>query len=187
MRRTLALTLALALPIGISACDDDGTSPDDDLTSGSFEATVSGGLTGEFSGDAFFGETTDPTTGNTFWVMILSSGSETSGRTIYFGRVGASRPGTGTLDLVDLSTDQPGSGGLFAWFFDFTGQASTGFFNSTGGSMTVNQSSGDAMTGTFTIEASGTAIQAGQPVEIDVEITGSFNASSGQVGLPSVF
>lgn len=186
MRRILALTLAMALPLGLSACKDDGTGPNDDLADGTFEASVSGGVTADFTGQAFFGEANDPGSGESYWVLILTSGSENSGRTIYFGRLG-SRPGTGTAEIADISTDEPETGEVFSWFFDYTSQTLAGAFGSTDGVLTITESSGDQMTGSFTIAATGTAIQNGEAVEVDISITGSFDAQSGNVGLPGTF
>ncbi len=185
MRRLLMLTLALALPVGITACNENGTGPDDDdLAEATFEASVTGDMTAEFDGTAVFGEATDPETGEDFWVLILTSGdSETTGRTIYFGREGA-RPGGGTISLANVEDDDPESGEVFALYFDYT-QGAYGLFASTGGTLTITHSSSDDMAGSFAIEAAGTVVQGNEAVDVEITITGTFNADNGSVGLPT--
>jgi hypothetical protein len=188
MRRIAVLALALALPIGTAACgDDNGTGPDDGLATATFTASVSGDLSSEFQGQAFFGEATDPETGDDYWVLILTTGSQNSGQTVYFGRRGA-RPGNGTSNLTDIEDSDLDveAGQIFALYLDFTSQQSYGVFASSGGTLTVSESSGSKMTGTFSIQATGTSVQGQTPVEVNVTITGEFNAQNGNVGFPGV-
>jgi hypothetical protein len=178
--------MALALPFALSACGDDSTGPDDDQGAGTFSATVSGGVSDSFSGQAFFGEGTDPDTDETGWVLWLTtSESETSGQAIYFVRQGT-RPGTGTHSLADIENDELAAGAIGAMMIDYESDSFGGVFVSTGGSLVLSESDNDRMKGSFTIEASGFVTEAGEPVETSVTITGQFDGTGGNVVYPGL-
>ncbi len=185
MSRLLALSMALVLPFAVTACGDDSTGPDDQGT-GTFSATVSGDVSDNFSGEAFFGEGTDPDTGETGWILWLTtSESETTGKAVYFVREG-SRPGTGTHSLANMENDELQPGVIGAMMIDYESESFSGVFVSTGGSLVLNESGNDRMKGSFTIQATGFTVEAGAPVEASVTITGQFDGIGGDVAYPGI-
>lgn len=188
-KKSLTLALLLALPLTLAACgDDDETTGPGDVVEGTFSASLSGDLDESLDGVAFFGESTDPATGETAWVLWLSTTeSETTGRTLYFARYD-DRPGTGTYSLANVETDdfQTGASGEVGSFYLDTASDGAAVFGSTGGSLVITESEGDRMEGTFTVQATGSIWDGSTTRDGDVTITGEFTAVGGTTYFPSL-
>lgn len=185
MKKSFVLALLLALPLTLGACgDDDDPSGPETPAEGSFSASISGDLDDSLDGLAYFGESTDPSTGETAWVLWLStSESETSGKTLYFARYD-DRPGTGTYALTNVENDDLDTGELGSFYLDSSGQGAA-IFGSTGGSLVITDSDDDRMEGTFTVQATGTVFDGSTSSDGDVTITGEFTAVGGTTYFPS--
>lgn len=185
MTRLFATILALPLVAGLAGCEGDDNGTPTEPTTGTFSATVSGAINEEIDGVAFFGESTDPETGETGWVLWLSTSEQQSaGNTLYFFRLG-DRPGTGTYPLADLEEDDYEDGDLGALYNSVNQDGSGGAtFISTGGTLTVSASSSGGMEGSFDIQAFGTVFSGGTATQGTVTIEGSYDAIGGTVGFP---
>ena len=186
MKRISTLILVLALPLTLSACggDDDPAGPDVDADDGTFALEMSGDVEQSLEGVAYFGAGTDPETGESGWILWLStSEDESTGQTLYFVRNG-DRPGTGTYTLSDPDALEGNDTAIGAVFLGTTGTNSTTMLVSTGGSLVVTESSDGDMEGSFTVQAQGTSFVGGQPAEANVTITGEFDAESGETFHP---
>jgi hypothetical protein len=182
MKKAFAVTLALALPFTIAACNDDGgpTGVDGATT---FTATVSGDVSTSFEGQAHFGQATDPQTGETGWVVWMSTTEDpNTGQNIYLVRQGT-RPGTGTHAFVDLDHIEQ-TDGIGALYLDFSGGQLATVMASTGGTLTLTESSDNRVRGSFSIQAEGIALDQGEPFEGSVTIAGEFSATTGSVFFP---
>lgn len=185
MNRLMTFTAVLAFPLTLAACGGgDSTGPDNGGTAGSFSVSISGDITDSFDGQAFFGEATDPETSETGWVLWLTSTeAQTTGKAVYFVRQG-SRPGTGTHSLANLDDDSLDQGQIGALIFDHTSGSFPVSLFATGGSLVVTNSASSGMSGSFTMQATGVVFDGDEPSEVDVTVTGEFNAIGGNVFYP---
>lgn len=183
--RALAVTgLVGALALGACSGDDTTTgSGGGGGANGSFTATVTGGVTGSFSGDAIQAETPlDPNTGQQGWVLLLGSASGAA-NTVFIVRA-SSRPGTGSYSLVDLNV----SGGLTnnQWgglIFMGAGTSLAFVGISVSGSITITSSSADRVDGTFDFQVTGSDPSNPQQ-QVTATVTGSFSAVGSAVNFP---
>ena len=176
----------ILLGLVASGCGDDGTSPEEELDSASFTATVSGALSRSFSGVATFSAGTDPETGESAWVLYLSTGGNNPTAAtdlIWFAGIGA--PSEGTKSVTDLAeTGDLPEGGVGGFVFVTDQSAGTiGTFLSQSGELRINSLSASRMDGTFTFTADGT-IASQPPVEGSITVQGSFQAENGLFLLP---
>jgi hypothetical protein len=175
---------SIFLLLGLAACSDDGTGPDDNNEQGTFSATLSGPQSASISGFAWqSGSIVDPSTNEQAWVLFLGTES-VGGSFIYVLRRG-NRPGTGSYSFVDLQ----GSGNLqddqFGAVANVTGSggmAFTGF--STGGTFTISSSSDQRVQGTFSIQLSG--FDPATQQEVTATMSGSFNAIANTFAFPGI-
>ncbi len=168
----MALVSALAL---VACSSDDPTDPGGG--NGSFNATVTGGVTASFSGVAIQGEAqVEP--GQQGWVLLLGDVS-TGANSIFIVHFG-SRPTNGTYQLIDLIQGfVPGDWGSVLFLGDGTTISYAGF--SLHGTVTITSSSAELVAGTFDFQVS----DGGQPMVV-VTVTGTFSAISGGVSLPGI-
>lgn len=178
----LALTV---LAVGTLACDDGTSTEEEEVFAGSFSATVTGDFQASYEGEGFFGESTDPETGETVWIVYLISDGESSqaDAALYFVRY-AARPGPGTYDLDDAGDENFGAGDMSAMLIGSTEDSSL-FVHSTGGSLTITESSSGRVEGTFSIDAAGVVLTGGEQSEVTVTIAGEFDVADGTVFFPS--
>lgn len=106
----------------------------------------------------------------------MTHGDE-NGMGIMIGRL-STRPGEGTHAVVDLSDyDETPADVIFAVFIYQQGQ-NLGTFVSTGGELTITQSSANRMQGTFQLLAAGTLMEGGEVRDVTVVISGSSDAGA---------
>jgi len=184
-RMTLSLLRATALvsALAIVACSDDPTDPGVGGGNGSFNATVTGGVSATFSGAAVQGEA-EFETSQPGWIAVLGS-ANLSGNSVLIACF-CSRPADGTYQLIDLNTAGdllPGEWAALLTLGDGTTPTFLGL--STGGSVTITSSSADLVVGTYDYPASGIDLaNPGAPVLATV--VGDFSAVGGTVDLPEI-
>lgn len=181
--RGLAAVLALSL---VAACSDDedgdgATGPD--TSEGTFTATVSGDVDASIQGEAAWGGATDPETGDQAWVVALGDESQNAVLVVH---IGDDQPNEQSYSLADITGTQDFEAGTAALIV-VTIDSSTLSVGSTGGSITVTSSSSDRVQGTFSITASGVLLENGMSTEVDVTISGEFDAvGDSNVGFPGI-
>jgi hypothetical protein len=186
-RASLLLLAALLLPL--AACDSGGSNDEEepDVEDGRVNVSVDGEASGSFDGFAYFYEYTDPNTDETFFGLVLTSvDTETPNTTGEFITIvrQSSRPGAGTYSFAnaddDLDTDDLQSDLFVAIISSATADQDVfGFYISDGGSLTIDQSSADAVSGRFEINATGFTFSSGsqQAEEVNITVEGAFNAN----------
>ncbi len=170
----MALVSALAL---VACSSDDPTDPGGG--NGSFNATVTGGVTGSFSGVAGQAEVDDIGTGQLGWILALGDFSGASN--LIAVALHGSRPGPGTYQLINVLTAGnflPGEWFAFLVLGDGTIESYFGF--SVSGTVTITSSSAELVAGTYDFQVS----DGGTPAVV-ATVTGSFSAVSADVNLPA--
>ena len=170
----MALVSALAL---VACSSDDPTG--NGGGNGSFNATVTGGVAGSFSGVAAQGE--GPVeAGQQGWILALGDVT-TSANSIVVARLGT-RPPVGTYQLIDLVSAGAFLPGDWGGFLFLVGPTDISYFGfSVSGTVTITSSSADRVEGTFDFQVS----DGGNPPVV-ATVTGSFIAVGGVVNLPGV-
>ncbi len=184
-RASLLLLAALLLPL--TACDSGGSSDEETgVEEGRVNVSISGEATGSFDGFAYFYEFVDPDTDDTFFGLLLSNtDTESPGASAEFVTIvrQSSRPDTGTYSFADLDTDLGMDDLPSDLFVALISSASTdkevlGFYVSNGGSLIVDRSSDEAVSGSFEINATGIRLTDGQQTEeVDITVEGAFSAN----------
>ena len=174
--RAMALVGGLAL---VACSSDDPTTPPG---TGSFSATVTGGVTASFSGVAVQGGG-DLGTGQLGWALALGDLSTSTGASNLIGFVlNGSRPGPGTYQLIDFATAPgflPGEWLAFLALGDGTTLSYIGF--SVSGTVTITSSSAELVEGTYNFQVS----DGGQPPVV-ATVIGNFSAVAGDVSIPAL-
>jgi len=170
--------------LALVACSSDPTDPGGGSGgTGSFDATVTGGVSATFSGAAVQGEA-DIETGQSGWIAILGSTS-LSGNSVLIACF-CSRPANGTYSLIDLNTAGdllPGEWALLLTLGDGTTPTYLGF--STGGTVTITSSSAGQVDGSYNVPVSG--FDTANPTAPTVaNVAGNFSAVGGTVNLPEI-
>ena len=143
MLRKVSSLLLMVAPLMVAGCGDDDDPPGPG--NGSFSATVTGDISATISGQALSGFATGE---NAFGMTFVTSDGRYG---VVFVRTGA-RPGNGTYTVGDQAGD-------FAVIvtFDPTPQNATNdddmLFAATSGQITITNSSGTGVTGTFSFDA----------------------------------
>lgn len=168
--------------LAAAACgDDDPAGLGDDGFTANFTASITGDVNTSMSGTAVFATGTDPETGQSAWVMYMTTDSAqafSSGENVAFFGLGAPEERAYVLEDFTQSGDFP-DGGAAGWVILFDGQSVTGIFGSTGGTLTITSLSANRMDGTFTLTATGTVFDGQNATEGTVTVQGSFQATSG--------
>lgn len=183
----LSFSLLLAGLFVFQACSDSSTDSGSDM--GSFNFTIEGDNSGSASGNAVFGGAEDPETDEQGFVVVMTEGDpeeevnfDEEGRIMWLVTAGSSRPGEGTYNILDPDEDeselQDGFYGVI--FFD------SYFYVTESGQVEITNSSGDNVSGTFSVEATGFSFQNPQE-EYNVTITGNFDAMGGDFFVPNNF
>jgi hypothetical protein len=177
-RRALGALLAAVFAAACSSGGaDDTTGPNNNPgTVGSFSATVSGAMSASLSGSAAFGSSS--VSGQQGFAIALVPASGTN--TIFFGRVNAQAPGTGTYQISDFLTQSSVNGALIAALFAGTAQSGQ-IYVSNSGTLTITSASADEIKGNFTVSASAVTVSGTQTVSI----TGTFTAKHGTINVPT--
>lgn len=185
------LLLALALVLGLTACDSGGSN--DDNNGSTSPETVSMSIGGaEVELNAFFASGTDPETGEEGFLIYLTEASDLSGGSGFqtgdaFGIIGraSTRPVTGTYTFMDADfneTDEDLLRDQFIFvYFEGLGGEDGRIILSDGGTLELTTSNSDRVAGTFDIDAT-TATFTGS--EESISIAGSFNAPGTSFFIP---
>jgi hypothetical protein len=177
----LALLVQLST---VAACSDDGNfvGPDD----GSFQAAVSGGLTRNLSGYAYFGMLQgNPSQPEYFVVDLVHELADENDvpYKISFVRALFGLPILTSYPMSFVDTLEPAPDDFVGFLMQMQGIQSIGTFTSTQGSVTFNSASVQQLQGTFNFSARGAFhSQPNQPITVNV--TGTFRAVRGQVLVP---
>lgn len=147
----------LAFLLAVAACGgDDPAGLDDNNAAGTFQASVTGAITGSFSGNATF-----LSQANDAFGLGLFTSATTGQQFVQVNRENGGRPGTGTFTIHDGS-----SGGQFIALASIQGVGIT----SNSGTMTITSSSASEIQGQISYQ--GTISGGGG----NVTITASFRA-----------
>ena len=180
--------LSFLFLFALAACSDDDNDvpdPDPDQDPASFTITYTGDIEAEIEGTAFFSETTDPDTGEDVFVIYLHS-QEMDGTSISFAKKGL-QPGAGSFPIanIDMDADQVDlpENEFLAWGNMHYNEAPMYIYYSDEGTLNLEQSDDNNVIGAF--EFSATGLSTDDPMtELDIEISGSFNAVYGEVPDP---
>ena len=184
-RAHLVLLAALLLPV--SACDSGGSSDEPAVEDGRTSVSISGEASGSFDGFAYFYEYDDPNSEETIFGLVLTNTDtetpQASSEFVILVRQ-SSRPDAGTYSFANFD-DNPDAGDLQSDSFLALVSSATAdqevmtYYISNGGSLTIDQSSDDAVRGSFEIDATGFQLPSGsqQPEEVDITVEGEFNAN----------
>jgi len=138
------LVLSISAMLMVSGC---GNNTDDDLSTGTFSAEVSGAVSHNFTGISVFAvQQIDPPVGNIF---VLSNNTTASGPVfaVNLSMRSDNRPGTGTHQI---GADGSVAG---ASFIRYSEGSESLYFGSVSGQMTVNRSSSDRFEGELNFTA----------------------------------
>jgi hypothetical protein len=185
-RAGLLLLAVLLLPL--TACDSGGSNDEEaDVEDGQVRISISGEASGSFDGFAYFYEYTDPNSGETYFGLVLTNtNTETPSTTSEFITIvrESSRPGTGTYSFANADDDLDADDLQSDLFVAIVSSATTdqdvfGFYVSDGGSLVIDQSSNDTVSGSFELNATGFRFASGsqQPEEVTITVEGAFNAN----------
>jgi hypothetical protein len=169
----LATVLALAV---LTACGDkkSPTGPGTGTGAGTFTATVAGDVTLNMSGQALFWQETVGSA--TEWGLVLVPSLDNVTQIIELWREAGGRPGTGTFAIANM--DEAGPSAIAGVFYAELGTDHAAFFGSTGGQLTISQSSTSRMQGSFSMTAEGFIATGSAVEEGAVTVTAQFDASS---------
>ncbi|MFP4468892.1 MAG: hypothetical protein ACLFN2_07985 [Bacteroidales bacterium] len=191
--KTGRLLLAFIFLFFFAGCGDeeDGDLPGngyDMPDPGEFEAGVTGDIERDLQGTALFDMMVDQDTGDTFFILNLST-NETPTNNMWFSK-GWARPSTGSYQVQDLDPDDlddswaPGED-RFAFLFIDDPDGNMALVLSDGGEVEISRSREDEVAGEFIIQATGFYLTDLNTV-LEVEVRGAFNAIVGEVQLPEL-
>lgn len=172
IRRAASLVVLPFVVLLFGACGgDSSTGPDGDDPS--FEISLSGDVSETFSGDAVFESGVSQEGVNGFGVVAANPG----GGVQSFGLVRqGSRPGSGQFSIADPRGGTVDNGEFLFVVSYQDGAGNTVTLGSTGGSVTIDESSGSHVRGTFQAEVVGATISGSQVDSVSATADGSFNA-----------
>lgn len=165
-----SLALVVLFSVSIFGCGggDAPTGPDD---LGSFEITYSGDESGTISGPAFFHEVTGDAPEQTSFGIFGFDGETPED---HFSLIQINtQPGQGTYDIQDAQTIEPGDR-VFGLAFTL-GTKDLSLFP-IGGTVTLDRSDADRVTGTFEASLMGVVLGDEGSEEITVSAKGTFDA-----------
>lgn len=183
----LGFSLLLAVLFVFQACSDSSTDSGSDQ--GSFNFTVEGDNSGDASGTAVFGGAEDPETDEEGFVVVMTDGDpeeevqlNEAGTAMWLVTAGSSRPGEGNYSIVDPEEDDSELEDGFYGIIVFDDH----LYVTESGEVEITSSSGDNVSGTFNVEATGFSFQNPQE-EHSVTISGNFDAIGGDFFVPNSF
>ncbi|HEY0972437.1 MAG TPA: hypothetical protein VGE02_15820 [Gemmatimonadales bacterium] len=181
------ILLALAGATLLAACSSDRkepTGPGGNAQT-SYQATFKGGLTRTISGQAAFASDNGDTEIG-FALVLADSEDESADDLIFFYRGAAGVPGTGTIDLADYASSEPGAempaSAMIGSAILAAGSANPIFCAASGGSINVQSSASTRLKGTFTMTMLCGTLTGEE--EFETQVTGSFDAAGGSVTIP---
>jgi hypothetical protein len=179
-----------ALFLTMTSCSDDSNTID--MGPGTFKIVITGDVETEFEGFALFSEFADQINGRLFFAMSLISNQGENIKT-WFVRSGQF-PGNDTY-LIELFAreDMDDIGWVFGTdefvgFFIREVELEQDLFFSDSGTITLQLTTDNTMYGDFEFVASGrprySMIGEAEPEQMDVHISGRFNAMFGEIQFP---
>lgn len=186
-QRSRTYLLALILLVGMTGCDSGDSNDEGDsgnLSNGRFTLSTSGAIEMNTEGTAYFGEVTDPDTGEDFFALYLveENSSGAGGNFVWVAREGT-RPGQNIYPLIDIEVDDDLSTGFGAYAVLGGSSSTVSWIVSTGGTLTIDGSSSDQVLGSLSLEGTMISFTGGGTQEEDVEIEATFNAVDGSNNL----
>lgn len=178
----ITFLLAIALFTGCDDNDDPLSPPTDD---GSFLLEISGDVEASFSGEAWFGSSEDPETGQTGFVLWLFTDDENiqTGDNLWFVHLGATQPAETEYpigDFEELEEEEPNPEVFYGIFAGYS--VANAFLGGESGTIDIATATSSEVTGTFSFTASGISLETGD--EITAQMEGEFNAVPGPVVIP---
>ncbi len=145
---------------------------------GDFEITITGDVAASFGGGSTFAGSTSASSSG-FGIFMAST---PSGHVISALKNSAGRPGTGTYQIVDATSsfESLGSNEFVATYIG-TGGGNTSSAVSISGTISITKSSDNQLKGTINFTATGSVFNGTTNEQIDVTITGSFDALGGGI------
>lgn len=187
IRRAKVLCSFLVLLTGIFFIQ--GCSSDSGEAEGTFTITITGDEKREFSGTAVFGGATDPETGEQGFALIMTTAedpenAQSASESAWLVKLNTERPGTGSYSVVDSETEENLETGF--WGFSILGgEQSQVIYFSKSGSVEITKSSGDNVSGNFTIQAKGIGFTGQETQEYEITMNGEFSAIGGNAFIPN--
>lgn len=172
MRRYSYLLFSLFLALTFAACDSDGDGDSNGNGNGNSDignanVTISGDVSGSFSGSAIFGADAEDGTGFTIVLFDQTITTLATGQFVAMGTDGE-RPSPGQYDFEAASGVSFGGG-----YFSSDGSTTGTIVSAQSGTLTITSSSSDQVSGNFTF--TGQAISNGG-VAGTATVSGSFTA-----------
>jgi hypothetical protein len=165
------------------ACGGDSTGPNGNngQPQGTFQATVSGDLSLNLSGQAVFG--TQVQQGSSAFAIALLSGvlGDDGSDVIFIGRDNPTAPGVGTYPIHSASCLTCTADDFAAAYARQVTALDLGLFTSDTGAFTISAASADTLRGTFDFTTSAFVTFGSLTGTDSVRLQGSFTAVAGQV------
>jgi len=193
IHKTSLILLAFIFLFSFAGCDDEEErnlpgNGQDLPDPGKFEASISGDFERDLEGTAFFDSMVDPESGDSFFLLNLST-TETPTTNLWFSR-GGSRPSSGSYQVLNLDIDdlenswRLGEDNFAFWLID-NPTGNMALFFSDGGGVNIHRSQEDGIAGEFVIQATGFYL-ADMNTALEVEVRGAFNAIVGEIQPPDL-
>lgn len=162
---TRTILTAFAAAALVACGDDNGPSgPGNDYR---FELEVSGDMTAQLEGDAFFGADTGANGEPVFAILLMNEDEESM---VLLAKPGTARPGTGTYSFEV----EPGNGEWSGALTSTEGEELLGFFIAESGTITITESTDSRLRGHIQFHATGFTGDLG--TEGEVNVSGEFEA-----------
>ena len=192
--RRLPLLLLLVSALSLTACDSDTDDDGSPVELGSFVLDAVGDdFETSFSGDALFGQETDPESGETvFVIMLTSEGEAGANQSRLMLATDGSRPGEGSYEVLNLGenpdTDEIPANEWVGWLNVDVGETPMQFLSSSG-TVEIDDSGSDVVSGSFDFQATGFVIVGDQGQSEEVHVYGTFEAvdAEGSLGVGVLF
>jgi len=168
-----------AVAAAVAACGGETSAPPDQ---GSFQATVSGDLSLNLSGTAVFGTQGPDFEG--FGIALVSGVvGQNNSDYILMARDNTARPAAGEYEIVDVNCTGCTADDFSAVYLHQLTLFDIGVYTSLSGTLTIESSSAEQMTGSFTLTATAFVISGDVTAE-DVSLQGTFRAVPGAIPSP---
>ncbi|PEN05988.1 hypothetical protein CRI93_10925 [Longimonas halophila] len=187
------LLLALALVLGLTACDSSGSNDDDNGSTPPETVNMSIGGT-DVELNAFFATGTDPETNEEGFLIYLTEADDLSGSGSFqtgnaFGIIGrlSPRPETGTYTFADLELNDSDDvlRDQFGFvYFEGVGTQDQRIVLSSGGTIELTTSNSSRVAGSFDITGTALTFSGTGANEEEVSIEGNFDAASAPFFIP---